>query len=134
VQRQHGGTLSRLVCDPGISLLDNSTTIRDVNIVFYCPKFTFGRLRSGCMEEWSSEELDEFMQLMIVRLIRGNQVDTSICTLQTSGMSRRCFMSYRLGWDPGNFTFYEVLVSRDFGDMLGDCLDCAWMIVVDQGC
>ena len=61
VQRQHGGTLSRLVCDPGISLLDNSTTIRDVNIVFYCPKFTFGRPRGVFLDEWSSEELTEFV-------------------------------------------------------------------------
>jgi hypothetical protein len=72
------------------------------------------------LEEWSSKELVEFMQLMIAWIIRSSQVDIGICTLQTSVMSRGCFMSYRLVWDPGDFTFYEVLVFRDSADdMLG---------------
>jgi hypothetical protein len=44
-------------------------------------------------------------------------------------------MSYKLVWYPDDFTFYEVLVFRDsMDDMLGDCSDDAWMIVVGQGC
>jgi hypothetical protein len=54
-----------LIWDPGITLFDNSTTIREEITNFNFPEFTFGRLRSGCLEEWSSEELTEFMQLMI---------------------------------------------------------------------
>jgi hypothetical protein len=64
-------------------------------------------------------------------------VDSCIFTLQTSAMSRGCFTSYRLVWDPGDFTIYGVLVFtwRDFvDDMLGDCPDDAWMIAVDWGC
>jgi hypothetical protein len=72
---------------------------------------------------------------MIAWIIKRSQVDTGICTLQTSVMSRECFMSYRLEWNSSNFTFYGVLVFRDSGDdMLGDCPDYAWMILVDQGC
>jgi hypothetical protein len=63
-------------------------------------------------------------------------VDSCIGSLQTSAMSRGCFTSYMLVWDPGNFTIYGVLVFawRDFvDDMLGDCPDYAWMIAVDWG-
>jgi hypothetical protein len=72
VQHQHGGTFLGLVWDPRITLLDNSTTIREESINFDFPEFTFGRLRSGFLEEWSSEELTEFMQLMIAWIIRSN--------------------------------------------------------------
>jgi hypothetical protein len=86
------------------------------------------------LEEWSSEELTKFMQVMISWLIRSSQVDSCISTLQTSAMSRGCFMSYMLVWDPDDFTIYGVLVFRDFADdMLGDCPDDAWMIAVDRG-
>jgi hypothetical protein len=81
VQRQHGGTFPGLVWDPGITLLDSSTTIRDVSIGFDSPEFTFGRLRSGCVEEWSSEELTEFIQLMIAWLIRDRHMGSYINTL-----------------------------------------------------
>jgi hypothetical protein len=113
-------------------VLDNSTTIREESIDFDFSEFTFWRLRSGCLEEWSSKELVVFMKLMISSLIKGIQVDSCIGSLQTSVMSRGCFKSCKLVWDPGDFTFYGVLVSRDFvNDMLGDCPDDAWMIVVD---
>jgi hypothetical protein len=137
VQRQHGGSFLGLVWDPGITLFDSSTTIREESTNFDFPEFTFGRLRSGCLEEWSSEELTEFMQLMIAWLIRSSQVDSCISTLQTSAMSRGCFTSYRLVWDPGDFTTYGILVFawRDFADdVLGYCLDDAWMIAVGWGC
>jgi hypothetical protein len=59
VQRQHGGIFPGLVWDPGITLFDNSTTIREESTNFDFSEFTFGRLRSGCLEEWSSKELVE---------------------------------------------------------------------------
>jgi hypothetical protein len=91
-----------------------------VSVGFDLLEFTFGRLRSGFLEEWYSEELDEFMQLMIIWIIKRRHVDTGIFTLQTSVMSRGCFMSYRLVWDPHEFSFYGVLVFRDsIDDMLG---------------
>jgi hypothetical protein len=46
-------------------------------------------------------------------------------------------MSYRLVWDPSDFTIDRVLVStkRDFADdMLGDCPDDTWMIAIDRRC
>jgi hypothetical protein len=65
VQRRHGGTFPRLVWDRRIIVLDSSTTIREESTDFDFPEFSFGRLRSGCLEEWSPEEFTEFMQLMI---------------------------------------------------------------------
>jgi hypothetical protein len=72
-------------------LLDSSTTIRDVSIGFDFLEFTFGRLRSGFLEEWSSKELTEFMQLMIAWLIRDRKMGSCINTLQISTRSRECF-------------------------------------------
>jgi hypothetical protein len=81
------------------------------------------------MEEWSSEELTKFVQLMIAWLIRGSQEDSCVSPLQISAMSRGCFTSYRLAWDPGDFTTYgqvrERFTWRDFADdMLGDMGEC----------
>jgi hypothetical protein len=78
-----------------------------------------------------------FMQPMISWLIRGSQVDSCIASLQTSAMSRACLMSYKLVWNPGDFTIYRVLMSaqRDFvDDILGDFPDDTWMIAVDRRC
>jgi hypothetical protein len=63
VQHQHGGTFPGWIWDPGITLLDISVIIRDVSINFNFLESTFGRLGSGCLEEWSFKELTEFMQL-----------------------------------------------------------------------
>jgi len=71
---------------------------------------------------------------MIYYLIRRSWLDTGIFTLQISVMSRRCFLFYRLVWDPSDFTFYEFLVFRDFADdMLGDFPDDDWLIAIDRG-
>jgi len=96
VQHHHGGTSPGLVWDPKIIFFDSSPTIREESIGFDLPEFTFGRLRSGCLNEWSSEELTEFMQLMIDWIIKRSHVDSRISTLQTSVMSRGCFISYKL--------------------------------------
>jgi hypothetical protein len=59
------------------------------------------------MEEWYSEELIEFVQLMIFWLIMGSQEDSCVIPLQISAMSRGCSTSYRLAWDLGDFTTYK---------------------------
>ena len=69
VQHQHGGTFSILVQDPRITLFYNSNTIREENIGFEFLAFTFGRLRSGFLQECYFKDLMEFMQLIIVSLI-----------------------------------------------------------------
>jgi hypothetical protein len=66
---------------------------------------------------------------MISWLIRGSQVVSCVSTLHISAMSRRCFTSYRLVWDPGDFTTYrqvrERFTWRDFvDDVLGDMGEC----------
>jgi hypothetical protein len=112
-------------------------TYEMVNFLF--SKFTLGMLRIGCLEEWYSEELTEFVQPMISWLIKGSQVDSCISTLQDSALSRGCFTSYMLVWDPGDFTTYrqvrERFTWRDFANnVLGYFSDDAWMIVVGWGC
>jgi hypothetical protein len=57
VQRQHGGTLLGLVWDPGITLLDNSSTIRDVSTILTFQSSLLGGLgvvawRSGLPRSW----------------------------------------------------------------------------------
>jgi hypothetical protein len=43
-------------------------------------------------------------------------------------------MSSRIVWDPSDFTFYGVMVSREYvNDMLGDFPNDDWMIVVYGG-
>jgi hypothetical protein len=51
VHHQYGGTFLGLVWDPGITLLDSSTTIRDVSVSFDFPEFNSESLKSGCLEE-----------------------------------------------------------------------------------
>jgi hypothetical protein len=73
VQHQHDGSSWRLVWDSGTAVFDNSTTDTDEMANFHFLEFTLEMLRIGCLEEWSSEELTEFVQLMISWLIRGSQ-------------------------------------------------------------
>jgi hypothetical protein len=96
------------------------------------PEFTPGVHRIGCLEEWSSEESTKFLQLRIAWLIRGSQVGSCVSTLQINAMGRGCFTSYRLVWDPGDFTTYrkirERFTWRDFADIvlghMGECMTC----------
>jgi hypothetical protein len=46
-------------------MFDNSTIDTDEMTSFLFLEFTLGMLRIGCLEEWSSKELIEFVQLMI---------------------------------------------------------------------
>jgi hypothetical protein len=45
-------------------------------------------LRIGCLEKWSSEELTEFVRLMIALLIRASRMDSCVTTLQISAEQR----------------------------------------------
>jgi hypothetical protein len=112
VQHQHDGSSWRLAWDPGITVFDSSTTDTDEMASFHFLEFTLGMHRIGCLEEWSSEELTEFLQLRISWLIRGSQVGSCVSTLQISAMGRGCFTSYRLVWDPGDFTTYRKIRER----------------------
>jgi hypothetical protein len=121
--------LRRLVWDSGTAVFDSLVADADEMAIFCFLEFTLEMLRIGCMEEWSSEELTEFVQLMISWLIRGSQEDSCVSPLQISAMSRGCFTSYRIAWDPGDFTTYgqvrERFAWREFvDDMLGDMGEC----------
>jgi hypothetical protein len=61
VSCQNGGSFPILFWDPMSPFLDSSITIRDLSINFYFLEFTFGRTRSGFLEEWYSKELAKFM-------------------------------------------------------------------------
>jgi hypothetical protein len=70
---------------------------------------------------------------MISWIIRRSQADSCIKNLQTSAMSKGCFTSYKIVWDPSEFTTYEIIVFiwRDFlDDVLGYCSNDALMIAV----
>ena len=135
VQCRYGGSSQRLAWDPVTAVFASSTTDTDEMVSFCFPKFTLAMLRVSCLEEWSSEELTELVQLLIAWLIRGSQVDSCVGTLQIRAMSGGCFTSYRLVWDPGPFTtcrlVRDIFTWRDFVDnMLIYFLDNAWMIAV----
>jgi hypothetical protein len=128
MHHQHEDSPRRLAWDPEIVVVDRTTAgIRGI-VSLHSPEFTPSVLRIGCLGEWSPEELTEFMQLMIGWLIRGNQMDYCVSTLQISAMSRGCFTSYSPIRDPGDFTTYEQRFAwRDFvNDALGDmeCTTC----------
>jgi hypothetical protein len=72
------------------------------------------------VEEWSSEELTEFVQLMISWLIRGSQGDFCVSTMQISAMSRECFTSSRQARE--RFA-WRGFVDDVLGDM-GECTTC----------
>jgi hypothetical protein len=62
-------------------------------------------------------------------IIGGSQVDSCVGTLQINAMSRGCFTSYRLVWDPGEFTPYRQVRERStwryFADNVsGDTEEC----------
>ena len=66
-------------------------------------------------------------------------MDSCVITLHINAMSRGCFTSYRLVWDPGHFTSHkqvrERFAWRNFADdRLGDFLDDVLMIATGWGC
>jgi hypothetical protein len=78
VQRQHDCSPWRLFWDSSTAMFDNSIANADEMDIFCFMEFTLEIIRIGCMEEWSSEELTNFVQLMIVYLIRGSQEDSCV--------------------------------------------------------
>jgi hypothetical protein len=76
-------------------LFDNTTGVTNDMVSFIFLNFTIGILRIGCLKEWASKELIEFVQLMISYLMIGIQVDSCVITLQINSMNRGCFISYR---------------------------------------
>jgi hypothetical protein len=106
MQCQHEGSSQRLAWDPRTAVFDNSAVDRldtDEMANFRLPEINLGMLRIGCLEEWSSRELIEFMQGMNVWLIRGSQIDYCTSTLRIGTMSRGCLTTYMPVWDPGDF-------------------------------
>ena len=104
-------------------MFENSIADADEMAIFLFLEFTVEIIRIGCMEEWSSKELTEFVQLMIAWVIRGSQRDSCVSTWQIRAMSRGCFTSYRLVWDPGNFTTYRLIQDRfTWGGFTNDVL------------
>jgi hypothetical protein len=76
-------------------MFDNSTTDTDEMVDSHFLEFTLEMLMIGCLDEWSSEQLTEFVKLMIVWLIRGSQTDSCVSTLHISAMNKECFTSSR---------------------------------------
>lgn len=109
VQSRYDDSSRRLVWDPRIAVLDSSTADTDEMVNFLFLKFTLGMLRFGCLEQWSSEELTKFVQLAWLSSGRHGILhgDSGVSTWQIMAMSRGCFTSYRLVWDPGDFTTYR---------------------------
>jgi hypothetical protein len=66
----------------------------------------------GFLEEKFSEGLTEFLQYLIALLIGSIQEASCVSTLQDNALSRGCFTSSRLVWDPGiilNFSLVQLV-------------------------
>jgi hypothetical protein len=106
-QSEHGGQTFMI---GRTAMFDNSTSDTNEMAIFRFPKFSLGMLRFGCLEEWYFEELIKFVQLLFAWLIKDNQVDFGLSTLQIEAIE--CFTSYRVVWDPGDFTTYRSVRHR----------------------
>jgi hypothetical protein len=112
VQHHHGGSFLRLAWDPGITLFGSSTTDKDERASFYFQEFTPVVHWIGFLEEKFSEGLTEFLQYLIALLIGSIQEASCVSTLQDNALSRGCFTSSRLVWDPGiilNFSLVQFV-------------------------
>ena len=69
-------------------MFDSQETDIDEMAILKFLNFTLGMFRFGLLKEWSSEELTEFVQLLIAFLIKGIQVDYGVSTLHIRIMSR----------------------------------------------
>jgi hypothetical protein len=66
----------------------------------------------GFLEEQFSEGLNEFLQSLIALLIGSIHEASCVSTLQDSALSRGCFTSSGLVWDPGiilNFSLVQLV-------------------------
>jgi hypothetical protein len=125
VQRQHGGSFLGLVWDPGITLFDSSTTVRDERAGFDFQEFTLGiswvdSLAAGIngranryfqelihMEHWIGvlggifyEGWTEYLQYLFSLLISGLQEASCVSTLQDNIVAGRCFHVFQIGLGP----------------------------------
>jgi hypothetical protein len=72
VQCQHDGSSRRLAWDLGLQSLTTRHPIQMRWPIFTFSEFTLEMLRIGCVEEWSSEELNQVcVAYDCPRLIRG---------------------------------------------------------------
>jgi hypothetical protein len=81
VQLQYDGFSWKLAWDLGTVVFDRSITDIDEMTNFHFLEFNFGIHRIVFLEEWSFEELIDFMQLMISWFIKGSKVDSFVSTL-----------------------------------------------------
>jgi hypothetical protein len=128
-QRQHGGSFLRLVWNPGITLFGISTTDRDGRASPYSQEFVLMVHWVGSLEEPFSEGLIKLLQFMISLLICSIQMASCVSTLQDSALSRGCFTSSKLVWDPGiilSFSLVQLIDCRVVMALLEDKLreDC----------
>ena len=63
----------------------------------------------GFVEEQFSEGLTKFLRYMISLLFRSIQEGSYVSTLQDSALSRGCFTSSRLVWDPGIILSFSLV-------------------------
>jgi hypothetical protein len=61
MQRQHDGSPQRLVWDSRIAVFNNLVADVDEMANFHFLEFTLEMLRTGCLEEWPSDELTNFV-------------------------------------------------------------------------
>jgi hypothetical protein len=93
-QRQHGGSFLRLAWDPGISVLDSSTTDTETRV-----NFCFHEISS--LVEQFFEGLINLLQYRVSLLSDSIQETSYVITLSDHALSGGCFTSSRVVWDPG---------------------------------
>jgi hypothetical protein len=110
--------------------VDNRATDIDVMASLRSPEFTLGVRMIGCLEEQSYAEVVEPRQFMIAWLIKDSLTGSFVSIRQISAMSGECFASYKVVWDPSDFTTYEQVrkscTCRDLTDVvsghMGECM------------
>jgi hypothetical protein len=87
-QHQHGGSFLRLAWDPGISVLDSSTTDTKARASFFFHEI-------GSLVEKFFEGLIELLQYRVALLIDNIQEASYVSTLSDHTLSGGCFTSSR---------------------------------------
>jgi hypothetical protein len=75
VQSEHGG---QAIMIGGTIVFDNLAVNTYEIASFRFLYFTAGMFMCGCLEEWSFEELNFFLQLLIAWIIRGNHMYSGV--------------------------------------------------------
>jgi hypothetical protein len=105
-QRQHGGSFLRLAWDPGISVLDSSTADTEARASFFFHEI-------GSLVEQFFEGLIELLQYRVALLIDSIQEASYVSTLSDHALSRGCFTSSKLVWDPGIIFSFSLVQSME---------------------